>query len=300
MNELSPLVISAAVTPLRLGKPMQSAEEMVTEALASLEAGATIIHHHHNYLLSSKDASEQIIDVERQIRSEFPHALLYVDYLDGTTTPERTAYLQPLSDANLLSMFAFDPGYTMFDKLDDDGLPSQFNLQGFTFTDAAELLSFGHKAGVPVNIGIYEPGHLRWAVAYARAGKLPAGSMFKLYFPVGRGLSGKPRVGVGLYPTKQALDVYLSMMDGLEIAWEVAVPGGNVLEEPVGRYALERGGHVRVGIEDIGIERPEGILDISNADTVRAAAALADEVGRPIARPEEALQTLSNPSRVTT
>src|SRR5690554_6669886 len=116
MNELSPLVISAAVTPLRLGKPMQSAEEMVTEALASLEAGATIIHHHHNYLLSSKDASEQIIDVERQIRREFPHALLYVDYLDGTTTPERTAYLQPLSDANLLTMFAFDPGYTMFDK----------------------------------------------------------------------------------------------------------------------------------------------------------------------------------------
>jgi len=288
MDVQTPVVISAAVTPLRLGEPLQTADEMVSEALASLGAGATIVHHHHDYRLSTEAAADQIVGVERRIKSHYPHALLYVDYLDGETTAQRTAYLEPLREAGLLSMYAFDPGFTTFDILDDEGLPSGYNVQGFNFADASQLLAYGREANVPASIGIYEPGHLRWAIAYARAGRLPRGSQFKLYFPGSRALSGKPRVGVGLYPTKQSLDVYLTMMEGLDIAWEVGVPGENVLETPIARYALEKGGHLRVGVEDQG-----GVTGATNVETVEAAIALAAEVGRPVAQATEALSVLS-------
>lgn len=287
-TNMRPVVISAAITPLRPGEPLQTADQMVAEALAALEAGATIVHHHHDYQLSTESASAQIVDVERRIRARFPRALLYADYLRGDNTAERTAYLAPLAEAGLLSMYAFDPGFTMFDKLDADGLPSQYMVQGFTYTDSAELAEFGRRADVPASIGIYEPGQLRWAIAYARAGRLPRGSEFKLYFPGSRALSGRPRVGPGLYPTPQSLDVYLTMMEGLDIAWEVGTPGEDLLATPLARYALERGGNLRVGIEDQG-----GIADVTNAETVRAAVVLANEVGRPVARPEDALDVLA-------
>ncbi|MEW1963696.1 3-keto-5-aminohexanoate cleavage protein [Microbacterium sp. NPDC077644] len=289
MTEQKPVVISAAVTPLRQGVPLQTADEMVGEAFDALEAGAAVIHHHHDYRLSSKDATEQIVDVERRIKDRYPDALLYVDYLDADTSEKRTAYLQPLADAGLLSMYAFDPGYTTFDILDDDGLPSKQMVQGFSFEDSAKLLEFGRRADVPVSIGIYEPGHLRWAAAYARAGLLPRGSQLKLYFPVDRALSGRPRNGVGLYPTPESLDIYLSMIDGLAVEWEVGVPGGNILETPLARYALEKGGHLRSGIEDQGGVNPE----VTNREVVEAAVALVAEVGRPVATPSQARDVLS-------
>jgi len=96
-----------------------------------------------------------------------------------------------------------------------------------------------------------------------------------------------PGINFGLPPTKNALDVYLSMMEGSGLPWTVSLFGDPLLESPLARYALEKGGHLRVGIEDAAIE-----TDLSNADMVKAVAELAASIGRPIATGSTALDTL--------
>jgi uncharacterized protein (DUF849 family) len=80
----------------------------------------------------------------------------------------------------------------------------------------------------------------------------------------------------GVPPIPEGLDLYLAMLGNTGIPWAVAIIDGDALSHPLTRTALQRGGHLRVGLEDDS--RASG-----NVDLVRAAAALCAEVGRPVA-----------------
>ncbi len=296
MNDsYGPVLIEAAVTPLRKGAPVQTADQVVHEAITSLAAGAAIIHHHHDFTQDAPTATAEIIDVETRILAAHPHAYMYADYLRGDAMAEKNAHLQPMADAGVLRMIALDPGLTQFGHLGDDGLPSRHIQGGTTFPEAAAVTEFAHAHEVPLSVGVYEPGNLRWAIAYAKAGKFPAGTMIKLYFGGDYAMGGvmTPAVNFGLYPTKAALDIYLSMLDGVDLPWIVSVQGGVLLDTPIARYALERGGHLRVGVEDTA-----GATEMTNAETVRAAADLAAAVGRPVAEARNATTLLRGRSAV--
>jgi uncharacterized protein (DUF849 family) len=87
----------------------------------------------------------------------------------------------------------------------------------------------------------------------------------------------------------EALDLYLTMLGDAEIAWAVAVLGGSLLDTPVSRAALERGGHLRVGLEDWD-------SGPANVDQVTAAAKLCRSVGRDVAGVADAARVLGLPS----
>jgi len=70
----------------------------------------------------------------------------------------------------------------------------------------------------------------------------------------------------------------------------VAVLAGDVVASGMAREALERGGHVRVGLEDAA-----GARNCSNAELVDEVVALADEVGRRVATPAEAAKLFGFP-----
>jgi uncharacterized protein (DUF849 family) len=67
------------------------------------------------------------------------------------------------------------------------------------------------------------------------------------------------------------------------------VLGGSLLESPVARLALERGGHLRVGLEDW-----DG--GPTNAEQVTAAATLCADTGRDVASIAGASTLLGLPS----
>jgi len=71
----------------------------------------------------------------------------------------------------------------------------------------------------------------------------------------------------------------------------VSVWGGDLMATPIARRALERGGHLHVGIEEF--YSPE--REPTNLELVREAAALAAELGRPLASPAEAAERLDLP-----
>ena len=88
----------------------------------------------------------------------------------------------------------------------------------------------------------------------------PQGAWLKFYFG---GDLGYPGIGgpngrgmpFGLPPTEKALDAYLEMMEGCDIPWGVSAVGGDVVECGIAELALERGGHIHVGLEMFAGER---------------------------------------------
>ena len=108
--------------------------------------------------------------------------------------------------------------------------------------------------------------------------------MVKFYFGGDEGFLS----GFGFQPTRTALDAYLELLGDCDVPWAVAVLGGDVVESGIARIALERGGHVRVGLEDYAGSRAP-----TNEDLVRDAVAVANDVGRPVATPDEAAKLLN-------
>jgi hypothetical protein len=134
-------------------------------------------------------------------------------------------------------------------------------------------------------MAMFDPSFARGVLAWHRAGKLPRGSFVKFYFggDLDMMTGGPASTSFGLLPTARALDAYLEMFEGVDLPWAVAVLGGDLIACGLGRIALERGGHLRVGLEDYcGPGTP------SNVELVEAAVALCREVGRPVATPEQA------------
>ena len=82
------------------------------------------------------------------------------------------------------------------------------------------------------------------------------------------------------------------MLCGTSLPWAVAVIGGDVTACGMARLALERGGHVRVGLEDYAGPRTP-----TNAELVAEVVALARAAGRSVATPAQAARLLSLPAR---
>jgi 3-keto-5-aminohexanoate cleavage enzyme len=291
MDLRAPVVIEAAISPLRWDVPAQTVEEIVAEAAACLAAGAGIVHFHHDMRLDQDAAVEQLVATGEGIRELFPTALLYTDYLGGKTAERENAHLQPMAAAGVLSMFAIDPGITTFGSYAEDGLPTRTYLDGLRFDECHTMVELSKGLDVPVSLGVFEPGHLRWILAYEQRAGFSPGSVVKLYFGGDHMVDrpGQRGINFGLPGTVEALDVYLSMLRaaGSRLPFTVSLFGDPVLDGPLARAALERGGHLRVGAEDAA-----GISALTSAEMVAAAAALAADVGRPVATGADALAAL--------
>ena len=127
--------------------------------------------------------------------------------------------------------------------------------------------------------------------AYSDAGALPAGALVKFYFSAGGYLGGGEPLW-GAPPIIEALDLYLAMLGDADVPWAVAVLGGSLLDTPIARAALERGGHLRVGLEDWD-------TGPANVDQTAAAVQLCRSVGRTVAGVTDAARVPGLPSRFT-
>src|SRR4029079_14443531 len=90
---------------------------------------------------------------------------------------------------------------------------------------------------------------VRGVVSSHRAGPRPAATLLKFYFSEGGYLGGGQPLW-GAPPITEALDLYLAMLGDADIPWAVAVLGGSLLGTPIARASVERGGHLRIGLED--------------------------------------------------
>jgi len=268
--------------------------EIAEETIKCLDAGATIVHVHSNKPNKDvKAAAQAYIDAFTPVRKKHPHGIFYAtanfdpaDYHKNRTVwpPEvQSGHYRPIAEAGLANMVLLDTGVVPIAAFDKNGMMPEkgFWWYGFWPGDNKIVIDTCNELGCGASISVFEPGWMKNVVAMARAGTLPRGSKLNIYFADYRYTGMAP-------PIPEALQLYLHMMEGLDLKWSVGVIGNDVMETPLAQMALERGGSFRVGLEDWG-------TGPSNVEQLERAKEMINKVGRPIASGAEAIKYLDIP-----
>ncbi len=300
---MKPVILEVAVNGFTTSERNSAvpivASDVSEEIMACIEAGASVVHSH--CAVKSPDPLEVAEDYARAYRpvmQAFPNAILYptintvfganVDY-----SPEnKCGHFRQLGRERLIRMALYDPGVAYIGETGEDGLPSRGGTYDNRPEDIRLVSQICDQVGLGAAVSVFEPGWLHTICASARQGTLPKGSRVNFYFG-GRsllGTSSNPDIRGTCFPPpiKEALDLYLAMIDGLDLVWSVGVLGQDIFETPIANLALERGGNFRVGLED-------HMDAASNLSELEKAKQLCESMGRPVATPVQSAEILGLP-----
>jgi uncharacterized protein (DUF849 family) len=272
-----------------------SSDELVADALACLAAGAAVVHTHAPERTSDPvRAADRYLEHFLPVLAARPDALLYPTIVFDVAVEDRIAHLPILAARAGLRIGLLEPGSGSLVGTGDDGLPRPVrSVYVNTPYDIRYMADRCAEWRLGPSMVVFEPGFLRHALTYVAAGRMPAGAFARLTLCGGRSSRGPGHVDLlfGLPATPRGLDAYLDMLDGAPLPWALSVVSGDVFDGDVARHALERGGHLRVGLEDhAGPDHP------TNVELVERAVALAGELGLAVATPSEAAQILALPA----
>ena len=284
----TPVIIEAAIngatTKATNPNVPTTAEEIAADALAVIDAGAAIVHAHCDPVSGPDD--------EVAARSSTRSA--WCGRSDRTRSCTRRPTSRPAASASATSARSeaglriglLDPGSVNFGRLDDDGLPTGSFVYQNSFDRIREVFAYHDELGLGPSLAIYEPGFLYTTVLYQRRGKLPRGAMVKFYLSTERGLaarrSGCHRPSPRSTPTSTSWAMRRSRGRCQSSVATSAAPTRGT--------ALERGGHLHLGLEFYGGDRQP-----TNVELVEEAVALAKAAGRPLASCTEAARILDLP-----
>jgi uncharacterized protein (DUF849 family) len=287
-----PTVIEAAVNGMVTKEQNphvpRTVDEIVEDSLRCLDAGASIVHHHNdepNFGGPARHSAHPYIEVWTRLRAAWPRLLLHPTSHGATsdsTIEERYAHVAELHEAGLAPVGTCDAGMLALAAPSPSGglvsLPETF---GNPAADVDWILRWHRDRELPVHISIFEPGFLRLVLAHQKAGTLPREVKIQLYLGGDRLLFGLPATAIGLA-------AYLDMLEGTGLSWMAAVFGGDVVASGIAALVIEKGGHVRVGLEDH--HAPPRLA--RNDELVAEVAALCRAAGRPPATVEDAPKIL--------
>ncbi len=268
-------------------------QEIAADAIACFRAGAATLHNHMGKIRATgQAAADGYAPGWKPILEVFPDAILCPAPQQSEDLIEGLSHIGPCAKLGARQA-SLDPGVMNFCNSGEDGLPGPSRGQfGNSLDDIETTLEVMAKERVGPALGIYEPGYLRPVLAFRRARNLGRGAVARLYFSGEHNFvdGRKGGFGFGLPPTRAALDAYVEMIGDSGLPWMVGVFGGDTVRSGLARYAIERGGHLRIGLEDHAGDRTP-----TNLELIEEAAALCRELGRPPATCREAAAILDLP-----
>jgi len=219
---------------------------IIEEGVACAKAGACIIHTH------AWDGGPQSFDADdyariiEGIRARVDVPVYPSIPMSGALTPaQRFAHIEALAQRGLLEFAVVDPGSVNLSELNpgDDPAPLYANPEA----DIRHGLDLAARFGFHPAFAIYEPGFTRAGAALARRARVKS-PLYRFMF--------SQHFAFGFPPEPFGLDAHLALLkhEAPGAHWMVAGLGVDVraLIAPT----VERGGHVRVGLEDAPFGSP--------------------------------------------
>lgn len=252
-----------------------SQDEILADARACAEEGASVIHVHGrkpdgSWAFDDADAHRAIFaELRRQ------GLLVYPSMLFSKNDPVgRFRHVEQLASENLLDWGPVDTGTTYLIGSRDGRLAERGFAYENPVADNRHALGICERHGLAPSVAAYEPHFIRQLLLL-----LP--EFPRLRPAVVRFMFGGDRLPFGFPPDPVFVDAYVHLLGASGLPWMVACYGGDIL--PIAEHAIRRGGHVRVGLEDDASDPARG-----NVERVREVAALARRLGRKVATPAEA------------
>jgi uncharacterized protein (DUF849 family) len=261
-----------------------TAAEVVADARRCRDAGAVLIHWH------ARDASteaQRLADTDEYAAALTPMRadglLACPSYpVDGVPAGRRLDHVWDLHDRCGLELVPIDTASVTTvpwnPRLNDfvglDWLRTQSGVVDNPLPFVVDAVQMARRRDMVPSFGAFDVGGSRIVGMLHESGRLDGPVIHKVFLSEGW--------AVGPIPSEAALDLHLAQLPPtLDAEW-VVVPYAHhdpLVVERLCRAALERGGHVRVGIGDSPAAHPEA----TNAELVAAVTTWAREAGRPVA-----------------
>jgi 3-keto-5-aminohexanoate cleavage enzyme len=245
-----------------------SVDEIVADGVACVKAGASIVHVHpyDETTGRQKDDADIYARIIEGIREQVD-AIVYPTVTITGGAAARFAPIEELARRGLLEWAAVDPGsvnITLFDQVATD-------KDGILYVNSEEHLRAGlgmcARHGVHPSYAIYEPGFVRNGKAWAdHLPQIPA-PIYRLMLSDG--------FTFGFPPREYALDAYTHLLDEVAPGAPRMIAGLMVDVMELAGYAIEKGYHLRTGLEDL----PMGCV-ATNVQLVETAVAQVTKAGR--------------------
>ncbi len=274
-----------------------SYEELIDDALACWEAGATAIHAHNSDLtLQGPDAADDYRKVFGEVKEKYPDLFWYPTITPVDPEDESQCGLEHYGLLKDTGVYAacLDSGMSLITTNtdeDDDGNEFLEGISyGWTLSQIARQAEYLKKEDLNVIWGIYDPGFAKAAMYYMNSGYITKAT-WDFYLFGDYGLASTQPINVaGMSPTYESLYYYLSMIEDckIKIPWFVSIwgEGDGEIRRKIIRRTIELGGHIKTGLE-MSYEKD---ANPTNLELLKEAQEIALEVGRPIATKEEALK----------
>lgn len=275
---MDPIILTAAITGAETTREDQpnlpiTPEEQAKEAKACFEAGARVIHLHvRDDEGNPTQSMQRFEDSITAIREAVPEVIIQISTGGAVGEPfeKRLAPLALKPEMGTLNAGTLNFGDEIFENHPND---------------IVRLAEAFKEYNVVPEVEVYESGMIDYVARLVKRGIVthePLHIQFVLGVP--GGMSGKP---------KNLLYMIEHLAEEIPTAtWAVAGIGRWHL--PTSMVAMVTGGHIRCGFED-NIFYHRGVIADSNAQLVARLARIAEEVGRPLATPQQAREILALP-----
>jgi uncharacterized protein (DUF849 family) len=236
-----------------------SVEALIDEGIACANIGASIIHLH----VYDPATGRQFEDFEAYktviegIRSKCDVIVYPTLPLAGShdakadySAEERFAVVENLAKVELLEWAVIDPGTTIIAGFDDIDAGSD----GFIYKNSVAEIRYGLQLAARYQFhpsyAIYEAGFMRLGEALYRSVPDCPVPIYRFMFSDG--------FAFGFPPEPSFMESYCDLLEGMssDPFWMVAGLRADI--RPLYEACLQRGGHLRVGLEDAAFHSPLG------------------------------------------
>jgi 3-keto-5-aminohexanoate cleavage enzyme len=252
------------------GIPVRTVD-IVEQGVACAQEGAAIVHVHAYDEASGRqrDDADLYARIIEGIRARID-CIVYptIPFGGEHTAQTRFAAIEALARRGLLEWAVVDPG--------------SVNIDEFVYANPPDHIQHGLALAARHRFhpgyAIYEPGFVRVGAAFARAAAVPQ-PIYRFMFSEG--------FKFGFPPAPYALEAYQRLLsdEAPGAPWMVAGLAVDIL--PLAGLAAERGGHVRVGLEDAPLGSPR-----TNLEWVRLARRAIEGAGQGLASAKEVRRAL--------